>query len=92
MAYAYQFNPASMSASQYTECIARVEAAGAGNPPGRRYHVAYGLPDHIQIFDVWESAEDFERFGQTLVPILSALGVDPGTPDVEEIVNIIEGQ
>jgi hypothetical protein len=89
MAYAYQFNPASMNASQYTECIARLEAAGAGNPPGRRYHVAYGLPDHIQVFDVWESQEEFERFGETLVPILNALGVDPGMPEIEEIVNTI---
>lgn len=91
MAYAYHFNPESMSVAQYTECIAQLDAAGAGNPPGRSYHIAYGLPDHIQVFDVWESAEDFERFGQTLVPILSALGVDPGTPDVEEIINTIDG-
>ena len=89
MAYAYQFNPQSMSAAQYTECITRLEAAGARNPPGRRYHIAYGLPDHIQVFDVWESAEDFERFGQTLVPILTDLGVDPGTPEIEEIINTI---
>ena len=91
MAYAYHFNPDSMSAAQYMDCIARLDAAGAGNPQGRSYHIAYGTPDHLQVFDIWESAEDFERFGQTLVPILSALGVDPGTPDVEEIVNIIEG-
>jgi hypothetical protein len=91
MAYAYHFNPQSMNATQYTECIARLEAAGAGKPPGRRYHVAYGLPDHIQVLDVWESAEDFERFGQTLVPILSELGVDPGAPEIEEIVNTIQG-
>ncbi len=89
MAYAYQFNPESMNAGQYTECIARLQAVGAANPPGRRYHVAYGLPDHIQVFDVWESAEDFERFGETLVPILTALGIDPGTPEIEEIVNTI---
>ena len=89
MAYAYHFNPDSMNAAQYTECIARLDAVGAGNPPGRRHHVAYGMPDHIQVFDVWESTEEFERFGQTLGPILSELGIDPGTPEIEEIVNII---
>ena len=91
MAYAYQFNPVSMNATQYTECIARLEAAGAGDPPGRRYHAAYGLPDHIQVFDVWDSTEEFERFGQTLGPILSDLGIDPGSPEIEEILNTIEG-
>ena len=91
MAYAYHFNPVSMNAAQYTECIARLDAAGASNPPGRRYHVAFGLPDHIQVYDVWESAEDFERFGQTLVPILTELGIDPGVPSVLEVFNVIDG-
>ena len=90
MAYAYHFNPISMSAAQYAECIARLDAVGAGNPPGRRYHLAYGMPDHVQVFDVWESAEAFERFGQTLVPILSALGIDPGAPEVLELFNAID--
>jgi hypothetical protein len=35
--------------------------------------------------------EDFQAFGQTLVPIMNSLGVDPGKPDVQEIFGIIKG-
>jgi len=35
--------------------------------------------------------EDFQAFGVTLVPIMNSLGVDPGTPDVQEIHGIVKG-
>jgi hypothetical protein len=41
------------------------------------------------VFDVWDSRESFERFGPTLVPILTDLGIDPGTPDTAEVHNVI---
>ena len=42
------------------------------------------------VYDVWDSQADFDAFGQTLMPILSELGVDPGQPDVMPIHNIIQ--
>jgi hypothetical protein len=48
-------------------------------------------PGGVHVFDVCESQEAFEAFGQTLIPILSAAGVDPGEPQVAEIHNIIVG-
>jgi hypothetical protein len=36
--------------------------------------------------------ENFDRFGQTMMPILQEVGVDPGTPDVIETHNIIAGK
>lgn len=41
--------------------------------------------------DVWDNEEDFEAFGETLLPIMKSLGVDAGQPDVQEIIGIIEG-
>jgi hypothetical protein len=38
---------------------------------------------------VWESQEAFDTFGQTLIPILTKVGVDPGTPDVMPVHNLI---
>jgi hypothetical protein len=32
--------------------------------------------------------EQFEKFGESLLPILSKLGVDPGQPQVSPIHNI----
>ena len=45
----------------------------------------------IQVFDVWESMEQFQKFGETLVPILNKLGVDPGEPQVSTVHNLQEG-
>jgi len=43
------------------------------------------------VFDIWESQEQFERFGETLLPIMDKLGVDPGQPQVATIHNAQPG-
>ena len=89
MAYVFKFGPASMNASQYDDIIQRLDQAGAGAPQGRLYHACYGPSDALHVFDVWESQESFERFGAVLMPILQQAGVDPGTPEVHAVHNII---
>ena len=68
---------------------ARLEQAGAGQPRGRLYHVCFGGGSQLQVLDVWESRELFDRFGETLMPILQQAGVDPGQPQVSEVHNVI---
>jgi hypothetical protein len=80
-----------MTASKYDECIVKLNAAGAGSPKGRSYHVCYGDPNSVQITDVWDSMEDFQAFGETLIPILQSLGIDPGQPAPQQVHNIIAG-
>jgi hypothetical protein len=41
--------------------------------------------------DVWDLQESFDAFGQTLMPILAEIGIDPGQPQVSEIHNIVPG-
>lgn len=91
MALGFYFASESFSAEQYDEAIGRLEAGGAGSPPGRSYHCAFTGPGGIQVFDVWDSQESFDKFGETLMPILTELGVDPGQPVVAEVHNIIVG-
>jgi hypothetical protein len=43
------------------------------------------------VFDIWESQADFDAFGSTLVPILTALGVELTEPMVAQLHNVIEG-
>jgi hypothetical protein len=43
------------------------------------------------VFDIWESQQDFDRFGETLMPILQQIGLDPGQPMVEPVHNLILG-
>jgi len=42
------------------------------------------------VFDVWDSQQSFERFGETLMPILKEIGIDVGDPHVMPIHNVIE--
>jgi hypothetical protein len=91
MALGFYFTPSSFTPDRYDEAVSRLEAAGAGAPPGRTYHVALETDGQIQVFDVWESQEAFDAFGATLVPILKELGVDPGQPMVSRVHNVIEG-
>ena len=91
MALGYYFSPKAMSADKYDEVIRRLEAAGQGSPPGRTHHIAFDEQGTIHVFDVWDSQESFDAFGETLMPILGDLGIDPGEPHIAPIHNIIEG-
>jgi len=92
MALGLYFQPKSFTKERYQEALRRLEQAGAGSPPGRSYHFAFtGQEGGIEVFDVWESQDAFEKFGETLVPIMNELGADPGEPQGAEIHNIIVG-
>lgn len=91
MAYAVSFKPTSMDARGYDEVIRRLEAAGAGAPAGRLYHICHGEGSDLRVMDIWESMETFESFGQTLMPLLEELGIDPGTPEIRPLHNTIAG-
>jgi hypothetical protein len=89
MAIGVYFAPAAMSAAQYDECIKLLKKAGAGNPPGRSYHATFGPKDKLMVFDVWTSQKAFDKFGQTLMPILTQIGLDAGPPQVMDIHKVI---
>ena len=91
MALGIYFSPTSMTKQQYDTCIKKLEAAGAGKPAGRLYHASFGDGDKLAVFDVWESQELFDRFGQTLMPILKEIGVEIAQPHAMPIHNVIKG-
>jgi hypothetical protein len=91
MAIGLYFAEGQFPAEKYDQAIRRLEDAGAGAPEGRTFHVALETNGEINVFDIWESQEAFEAFGATLIPILTELGVNPGTPMVTTVHNVIEG-
>jgi hypothetical protein len=91
MSFVLRFTPAGFTAAKYNEAIKQLNAAGAGSPKGRSYHVCFGDPNNLHVSDIWDNMEDFQAFGQTLLPIMNALGVDPGQPVVLPVHNIIVG-
>ena len=90
MSIAVYFHPESMSDVQYDEIMKKLDKAGQAAPNGRTHHSAFGPADHLMVYDVWDSQESFDTFGQTLMPILSEVGVDPGQPDVMAVHNVVQ--
>ena len=90
MPIAIYFNPESMSAAQYDGIMKKLDAAGQANPKGRTHHSTFGPDDKLMVFDVWDSQADFDAFGQTLMPILAEVGVDPGEPAIMPVHNIVQ--
>jgi hypothetical protein len=91
MAIGIYINPASLTAAQYDDVVGRLDAAGAGKPAGRLYHACFGSGDKLQVFEIWESQQASDKFGETLMPILQEIGLDPGQRMVEPVHNLIQG-
>lgn len=90
MAIVARFQLSNMTAEKYDTVLKRLEAAGAGAPAGRLFHVSFGAHDNLQVIDVYDSPQALENFGKTLVPILMDLGIK-AEPHVEEAYKIIKG-
>lgn len=91
MALGFYFQHNGFTPDKYNEAIKQLDAAGAGAPKGRSSHVALESDGGIQVFDVWQSQEDFDAFGETLIPILTGLGVELSPPMVATVHNQIAG-
>jgi hypothetical protein len=85
MAIGIYFAVQGMTAEKFSTVHERLDAIGQTNPPGRTFHAGYHVDGGIHVFDVWDSQETFEEFGQHLMPILAELGIDPGEPRIGEI-------
>jgi hypothetical protein len=91
MALGIYFVHGGFTPEKYENAIKQLDAAGAGAPKGRTLHVALESNGEIQVFDIWESQEDFDAFGPALMPILAELGVELGEPMVASVHNVIKG-
>ena len=80
------------TAAKYDDLVKKLDAAGAGSPAGRLYHVCFGDSDNLRVSDIWESREAFEKFGETLKPIMQEMGFAPPEIEFFEVYNIIVGQ
>jgi hypothetical protein len=91
MALGIYFAHVGFTPEKYESAIKQLEAAGAGSPKGRTLHVALESEGTVNVFDIWESQEDFDAFGATLVPILTELGVSLQPPMIAQVHNVING-
>jgi quinol monooxygenase YgiN len=80
-----------MTAEKYDETIKRLEAGAQWPPDGLSYHVAFSSGGSFRVSEIWDSREQFDAFGKTLMPVLTDVGVElAGEPEMLEVHNIIE--
>jgi hypothetical protein len=86
-----RFAPTSnVTTEQYDETIRRLEKSGDWLPEGLEYHVAFKSNGKFRVSEIWDSREQFDAFGERLMPVLKDVGIEPGEPEMLEIHNIIK--
>jgi hypothetical protein len=86
-----RFTPASdVTTEQYDESIRRLEKSGDWLPEGLDYHVAFKSDGKFRVNEIWDSREQFDAFGERLMPVLRDVGIEPGKPELLEIHSIIK--
>ena len=80
-----------VSTDQYDETIRRLEKSGDWLPEGLDYHCAFRSNGKFRVSEVWDSREQFDAFGERLMPVLKDVGIElSGAPETLEIENIIK--
>lgn len=75
-----------MTVKQYEQCWEEMRKTGYANPAGLIHHVASQQGSNMVAVDVWESAEAFNKFGETLMPIFQKAGV----PMVQPVITPVQ--
>jgi hypothetical protein len=53
------------------------------------YHVCFGSEGNLRVSEIWDSREQFQAFGERLMPVLAEGGIQPGEPQMLEVHNIV---
>jgi len=92
MSIVVRFSPTNVNREKYDESIRRLEQAGLWpNPAGLELHVAFGDENNLRVSEIWASKEQFQAFGDGLMPILTDIGIEfSGEPEVFEVQNLVK--
>jgi hypothetical protein len=88
MSMVVRFSPQGLTTDQYDAAKRRLSEAGLWPPDGLEYHVCFGDNGQLRVSEIWSSNEQFEAFGQHLMPILNEQGMSfAGPPEQLEVYN-----
>ncbi len=80
-----------MSAEKYDATMPAIEASGQFPPDGLEFHVAFNSGGSFRVSEIWDSKEQFEAFGERLMPILAEGGIElAGPPEIVDVHNLIK--
>ena len=75
----------------YDEVLRRLESEGGFPPEGLEYHVAFESGGSLRVSEIWDSREQFDKFGERLMPILADVGIElTGEPEILKIHNVVK--
>src|SRR5450432_3316526 len=88
-----QFSIPGMTAKQYDQAWEDLRDAGESHPIGLLHHVGGHQGSNWVVVEVWESAEAFNKYSKTLMPILGNLGIaiSKGKPVITPVHYEYEG-
>lgn len=92
MSIVVRFNPTNVDRAKYDESLRRLEEAGLWpDPAGLELHVAFGDENNMKVSEIWSSREQFQAYGESLMPVLTDLGIEfSGEPEVFEVHNLVK--
>jgi hypothetical protein len=85
-----RFTPSSITTEQYEESVRRLQEGGDFPAEGMDYHCAFFVDGGLRVSEVWDSREQWDAFGERLMPVLADIGIDPGEPEILEVHNVVK--
>ncbi|MBD0291168.1 MAG: hypothetical protein ICV74_07925 [Thermoleophilia bacterium] len=91
MSIVVRFAPGDATTEQYDQVLRRLEESDNWPPDGLDYHVAFGSTGDLRVSEIWDSQEQFEAFGQHLMPLLADAGIElTSEPELFEVHNVVK--
>jgi hypothetical protein len=87
MSIVVRFSPQGLTKARYDEVSRRVQDSGDWPPDGMDHHLCFGEDGNLKVSEVWDSREQFQAFGERLMPILREEGIEAGEPEIFEVHN-----
>jgi hypothetical protein len=90
MSVLVRFAPPSMTTQQYEQVTSALEEAGAFPGEGMELHVCFGPEGNLRVSEIWASREQFDAFGERLMPLISQAGIELGSgPEFLEVHSMV---
>lgn len=87
--FAYLLKFPGGTAEQDDRVVEKLNLGGKA-APGGVFHIASITDEGVQILDVWESKEDFDKFfNERLNPLLEEEGIKASPPEIWPVHNIL---
>ena len=87
-----QFSFPGVTSKQYDQVWDELRKAGQDHPNGLIHHVGAQQGSNWIVVEVWETKDYFNKFGETLMPILKKVGIPQIQPVITEVYYELSGE